>query len=399
MGSSTEAFTLGAGENSQLRILGLTDHDIDHVRIVCEKKSLSRVTKENLAAIIFKVVYSVSLTGSKQGAKTAVNSTAKPHTGANTASDSSSSNKNQDNPSEESPGVSSKADSAPGVDSSEGDVVTDHNQNPVQTPGGPPDKERTGSSQEDCKHHLAGICKHPDAKCKYSHPVICSAFRKFAWKEGGCQKKKNECEHIHPKICWKAIKGRECKVKCMLMHPSGIQARQGSQVPPARQQQQQNGKTRERSQRVHPQQQQGHQEYQQRIEQHASQSRHQGQRSDQPAQHQQLANHQQPTWQQGQHQPSPQQTLQAPPQLVSQSGLPQHGAQHHQVGGSGPQPPAGSSQATSEHSFLEMRLEQMQAAILMRVQDIMFQQLQVLQKPVVPPPPGFPRLPVGYPGY
>ena len=344
------AFTLGGQEIGKLKTLGLTDIDIDRVSIVCEKKGLSKVTKEMLQSIVIKVVHTLSMTGSRPAANSKIVKSPDKVDTAETAPLA-----------HETKAHETKESGAEGVnpDKKEGS----------STAVKPTPTAEKVTDTEVCKHHLAGICRHPDDKCKYAHPVICSTFKKYAWKEKGCQKKK-ECEHLHPRVCRKVIKGRECKTKCMLLHPTDIPIRKrDGQVSQAK------AKTNQGSQKLSKQQhQQVNRKHQRKIEE-------EGQGRPQPQQHRGLSQSQADG-------PGPQQRLGGP---LQQPG----GPQQHQG-----QPQTSGNQPTSEVSFLEMRLEQMQAAILSRVQEIVLQQFQVqaFQRPAVLPPPGFPRPMLGYPG-
>ena len=75
-----------------------------------------------------------------------------------------------------------------------------------------------------CRFYLKGFCKHgrKGAECLFKHPPYCQRLLSFGTHPTrGCNKG-NDCEHIHPKMCFRSLSKRACfNDKCTFFHIKG----------------------------------------------------------------------------------------------------------------------------------------------------------------------------------
>ena len=374
------AFTLNPSFTSDLsKVWGLDENQLTAVRLTCEQKDLTKVKKTDLADSLFKVLSGLNPT--YEAIRHFLNATSPKKAASKSSTDESSSApvislevagvpitaQAINTPPPTSPSKATAAKETLEVTQTAPKAVKPANQATDSTAKKAPAAAAAAGSNEGpkkiCLKYKKGICpfglsgksSSDGSKCQDAHPKKCSAFKKYAWHQGGCSNRR--CPKLHPIVCQASLKGWVCrKADCKLLHPTGFPKRdelpqgdrRNQQLPPRMQSQGQQRTTGPvvpalSSTRPFPQPPPAS------APQHAPQ-----------ASAQQLAQ------------------ASAPPFVPSAA-----------PGGAPAAAPAVA--AASTNSFLEWRMQQMQYTIAQsqNVQQQILQQLQQLQQHRVPPPPGF----------
>ena len=101
------------------------------------------------------------------------------------------------------------------------------------------DVPRKTSEVTICKFFKNGRCNKAKNECRFSHPKICHKFNQFGPKNGinkGCD---DSCEFYHPNACRNSVKDRTCSYEmCRFYHLKGtklisrqVQTKQNTQKP------------------------------------------------------------------------------------------------------------------------------------------------------------------------
>ena len=264
------AFALEPELTHELKQWGLEKTHLEAVRLCCEQKDLSNVTKPRLAETLVKVMSGLNANfrgickffEAVSPKKKNVSFAALEFSSTLESNAATSSQKNDDKTAAEAGPSATKTKTTvdsgtnttnkveePASQGSSDNVARSGSNKSEKSPAATGKKsddqqeekkslgpKKAKKSEEICRYYKLGRCTYgisgktsdDGSVCRYAHPKKCSKFMRFAHESGGCPLRHSECSMLHPIVCYHAKHGRVCHNReCTLLHPSGLAYEQG----------------------------------------------------------------------------------------------------------------------------------------------------------------------------